>query len=304
MSPGQRLQQQVDGGVARIRRVAAAAVGLAVVAVVPTVLLVAWAAGRWTVGPGPLLLVGVGIVVAVGVAYTLASRWVATVTEASLASAVEADRGLPDGSLRSVLELGHELPAGVSGSLVRRTESLLETQLKDAEPWAGRLGDQAKRRRNRALSWTAGLTLLTVVLGLATPERARAAWTPLLQPVAHLTGPVLPPLRVAPGDTVVDRGSALEIEVEAPLRTAVTLHWRTLGDVPGRERLRVTAGMASGRLDAMVASTDYWVTAEDGAASDTFQVEPREPVRLAAAVPPVASRSSTTNTRSPLVTAS
>lgn len=280
---GDGLAMAVRRAVARTRTQAAVAVLLAVAAVAPAVLLVAWAVGRWPIRSGPLALVGGGGVVAVAVAVVLARRWVLVVDETAVAVAAERAEGLDEGALRGVLELGRGLPVGMSAALFRHEADGLAARLAKTSPagLTGELGRRTRRRRTRMLLATGGLTALVTVLGLALPERARAAWAPLLRPVAHLAAPRLPPLVVAPGDTAVERGAAVAVTVRAPLRDRVTVHWRAVGDVPGGRTLPVADGAARGELGPVEAPTRYWVTALDGAASDTFRIEPRAPLLVA-----------------------
>ncbi len=83
-----------------------------------------------------------------------------------------------------------------------------------------------------------------------------------------------------PGDARVARGSALDVVVRAPKRRWVQLHWRTPGEVPRSRDLDVRGESARGRLAAIDAPTAYWVTAPDGAMSDTFRVTPVDPLML------------------------
>ena len=282
MSAGEALRRAVRRAVVRTRGLAVAGVILAVLAAVPATLLLAWAAGGWTWRSGPIVLLGAGTAIAVALAAGLTRRWVKSVTDHALARSAERAQGLPDGTLRGVLELGRDLPPGVSAALFRRTEVEVAAGL-TASPrgLAGELGRRVRRRSAGTFAGATVLTLLAVAVGLASPDRARAAWAPLLRPVAHLEGPTLPPLTVAPGDTAVDRGAVLAVRVRAPARTAVDVRWQAVGSVPGRETLEVDEGAAGASLGPIEAPTRYWVEAPDGAATDTFRVEPRDPLLVA-----------------------
>lgn len=278
------LEEGVRRAVRRLRIAGVLAVAAAVLAVIPATLLVAWAVGAgWgDRGPGPLLLVVAGLAVSVAVAAILARRWVAAIDDEAVAAAAERARGLPEGSLRGVLELGRSFPAGVSRALFRRTEAELEGRLASvpAPQLAGDLRALAGRRRVRAAAIAGALAVLAGLSGFMAPGRARAAWSPLLRPVAHLTGPALPPLVVRPGNVEVARGSPLDVEVEGAGRDRVVLHWRAAGDVPRRRTLGLAGGRGRGTLGPVEAPLDYWVTAPDGAASEAFRAVPRDPLLL------------------------
>jgi hypothetical protein len=133
-------------------------------------------------------------------------------------------------------------------------------------------------RRTRLLLGLAGVGGVAALLGFVSPDRSRAGWAPLLQPVAHLTPPELGPLGVTPGDAEVPRGGDLEVGITAPERSQVVVRWRAAGDVPKQRTLEVSEGHVSTRLQGIDAPTLYWVMAPDGAVSDTFSIQPVDPL--------------------------
>lgn len=285
MSPaGQRLWSTVAAAHRRVRRDAALAIAGLAAAVVPVVLVIAWVAGGrplWAApSPAPLLLELLGVAAAAGIAAWAARRWLSGLTEARIAAAAEASAGLPDGSVRGLLELRSSLPPGTSAALAAKAEAELARRLAGATPeeLAGEIGVRASRMRSRILVGLAGLTVATLALGFAAPDRTRAGWTPLLNPVGHLTPPPFPPIAVEPGDAEVARGSDLEVRILAPGRTRVSLRWVARGDVPRQVAVRVEGDAATARLAAIDAPTAYWVVAPDGAVSDTFTVTPVDPL--------------------------
>ncbi|MBI4544713.1 MAG: hypothetical protein HY703_05945, partial [Gemmatimonadetes bacterium] len=143
---------------------------------------------------------------------------------------------------------------------------------------AGEVGARARLRRRNALLVLAGLSAVALALGLAGPDRSRAGWAPLLNPVEYLSPAPLPPLAVEPGDAEVPRGGSLDVRVEAPGRLQVTLHWRSAGDVPRQRTLRLESARVATQLAGIDAPLGYWVTAPDGAASATFHVTPLDPL--------------------------
>jgi hypothetical protein len=269
----------------RVRRQAMASVALVALSLAPLVLLVAWvAAGRletWATGPLALLLAGTTL--AVVVVALLVRRWVAPVTDAAIAAAAERRHGMAEGSIRGVLELSRGVPAGASAALYRRTERALAARLEHSSPaeLAGDVGERSRSRGAAVAATTAGLMVLASLAGFAAPDRAREAWTPLLHPVVHLRGAALEPLSVAPGDAAVARGTSLAVEVGAPLRSRVTLDWRSEGNVPGSLELIVAAGVATTSLGPVDAPIEYRVRAPDGATSRWFRVLPIDPLLLA-----------------------
>jgi hypothetical protein len=269
----------------RVRAAAMASVLLVAVAAVPVLLLVGWLVGdRWGFrSAAPLVLVGIVAVAVVALVAVLLRRWVASLTEATVAAAAERRRGLPDGSLRGVMELGRGLPAGVSAALFHRTEREVTKRLEGASPaeLAGDLGERVRGRGMAALAAAGMLALVALVAGFAAPERARAGWAPLLHPVAHLRGPVLPALAVRPGDVEVARGEMLSLVVDAPLRTHVTVEWRVAGGLLQTTRMPVADGLAGAEIGPVDAAMEYRVRAPDGAASRLYTARPVDPLMLA-----------------------
>jgi hypothetical protein len=273
---------RIGRAVRRTRADGAAAAALVVVCVVLSALLVGWWIGGWAPGWGPLLLVVAAAAVAAALVLVLLRRWVGAVTESSVAAAAERRRGLPEGSLRSVLELARALPPGVSAALFRRSEADLAARLADASPseLAGELGERARLRRLAMLGAVLGLGLATTAAGVVTPDRARAGWEPLLRPVAFLRGPVLPPLVVGPGNVDVERGERFEVEVSAPGRSQVTLEWQSVGEVPRTRRIDLADGVGATSVGPVDAVLTYRVRAPDGAASPAFRARPVDPLLL------------------------
>jgi hypothetical protein len=275
----------VRRAVRRVRMEAVASVALVVVAAAPALLLVGWVVGdRWGLrSASPLVLVGTAVILVAGAVAVLARRWVTPVSEASVAAAAERRRGLPDGSLRGVMELGAGLPSGVSGALFRRTEREMEARLEGASPseLAGELGARVRGRGMALLAMAGLLAVMASAAGFAAPERARAGWTPLLHPVAHLRGPVLPALTVRPGDGEVGRGEMVNVEVLAPLRDHVIVEWRVAGGLRQSSRVPVWEGRAAAEIGPVDAAMEYQVRSPDGAASARFTVHPVDPLMLA-----------------------
>jgi len=284
MSPaGQRLRFMVRAAERRVRRDGLVAAASVLGAVLATALLAAWVVSGvrvWAAPSAAPLILEVLALAAAGTTLVLGVRWILSVDERRVAAAAEARRGLPAGSLRGVLELAHGLPAGASGALFRRAESELESKLAGASvvELSGEIGELARMRRKRALLLFLSLAAATTALAFASPERSKAAWSPLLNPVAHLTPAPLPALVIEPGDAEVQRGADLEVRIVAPGRSHVVLHSRSAGDVPRQRVLAVTGERAAGTIAGIDVPMLYWVTAPDGASSDTFRIEPLDPL--------------------------
>lgn len=271
-----------------LRRTAGASAAVAGALVFPALLIFAWllvGQAAWDrPSPWPLVALGAALAAAAGLVTHGIRSWVRPLDANSVAAAAERARGLPDGSVRGALELRDGTPAGTSSALAGLAERRLVERAGVATPreLAGGLADAAGRRLRRLGAAAAVLVLAVSVLGAANPSRARAAWAPLLTPLRALVPPALPALRVSPGDVSVARGDSLAVSVEAVGRRTVTLHWRAQGELPGRARLPLDADRAAGSIGTIEAPTEYWVTAPDGAASDTFRVTPVDPLLLAA----------------------
>jgi hypothetical protein len=268
----------------RARAGAIVAVLAAAASVVPVLLLVAWLVGdSWGLrGLGPLVLVVVGVVAGGSAALILGRRWVRPVTADSVAAAAERRRRLPDGTVRGVLELGRGLAAGTSEALFRRSEREVAARLEgmSRDELSGDVGQRVRTRRLGAASGLGLLGLLTVAAGFGMPDRARAGWAPLLHPVAHLRGPVLPALGVRPGDAEVPRGGWVDVDVAAPLRSEVTVWSRSPGQVPREERVAVADGRAAARVGPVEAPLEYRIRAPDGATTRVFTLRPVDPLLL------------------------
>ena len=266
---------------ARARRVV---VTWAAVAASATLLLAWVVAGPdgWRPGSAaPLVLDAVllSLVVAAAVA---GRRWFRRrLSEPALARSMEASAGLPDGLVRSSLELSRTRPEGVSPALIRRGEEGLLTRLTpDAATLGGRAALEVRTGMRRGVGALAVLAPLLVILLVTMPERTTAAWRGLASPIALLTEPALPPLAVEPGSIEVPRGSPLTVHVRAEGRDAVVVHWQAAGDVERSAEVAVRDAGASHAFPEVRAALRYWVSAPDGARSDVFEVTPLDDLYL------------------------
>ena len=104
------------------------------------------------------------------------------------------------------------------------------------------------------------------------------AWAGLARPFELMAGPTLPALVVTPGTVEVLRGSDVPMEVSAPGRTTVTVHWQAAGDVALEQTIDLDGDRGSFVLRRVTARTDYWVEAPDGAMSPRYELQPVDPL--------------------------
>lgn len=285
-SVGQDVPTVIGAAAAWLRRQLLLAALAAVGALLLSALVVAWllgAARSWTgTGPGPMLLDVAALLGVLALAGLARRRWFREASESRVAAAAEQARGLPAGSVRGVLELAGAVPRGTSAELARDAEHRVAGLLAGArsEELAGDVGRRARVRRRRALGALLGLGGTVAVLALASPERARAGWMPLLSPVRHMSAAALPAILLQPGNARVPRGGTLDVRIEAPGRTRVVLAWRAKGSVRQERVVALQAARGAAAIHGIDAATRYWVEGPDGAVSDTFTVTPREALLL------------------------
>ncbi|NIU73098.1 MAG: hypothetical protein GWN71_05790, partial [Gammaproteobacteria bacterium] len=212
-------------------------------------------------------LIGLGLLVAVVVAVQRAvRRWLGT---RAVAASMDGAAGLPSGTVLSSIELAERLPGGVSQSLANRAQRSVAARLRSGErDLAGSLGAQTRLRLRRGALSLVALAAAVAVL----------AWAGLSRPIGVLSVPELPALVVHPGSVELLRGSPLDVTVEALGRTQVTVSWRSAGQVVTDQRAEVVSGTARATIAAISAPVQYWVTAEDGARSETFEITPVDPL--------------------------
>ncbi len=280
------LRSLIAGARSAVRRDAATAASVAVLTVLPVALLTTWllSFAVSVTHHVPLIVDALAFALAIGLALLLQRRWVKSITERAVARAAETRHGMAEGELQGVLEMSDAAPAGTSNELLRRAERDLAARLSAASPGeiAGGLASMTRARRGRTLAAAGALFAMVALLAFAAPGRSRAAWSPLLRPVATIAASALPPLAVQPGDTSVARGSSVEVVVAASARAAVVLYWRAQGDVLHEESMPVRNAEAAGRITNVDAPVRYWARAADGARTDTFTITPIDPLLVSA----------------------
>jgi hypothetical protein len=206
----------------------------------------------------------------------LAGSWL---RERNVANSIEQEVGMAPGILRGSLELARTLPPGVSSGLAdRAAQDALEHLEGEHGDLAGRMTHEVGRWMRRGGLGFILLMPLIVVLTVVAPGRSLMAWEGLASPFELMAGPTLPGLVVTPGTVEVLRGSDVPMEVSAPGRTTVTVHWQAAGDVALDESIDLDGDRGSFVLRSVTARTDYWVQAPDGAMSPRYELQPVDPL--------------------------
>ena len=199
--------------------------------------------------------------------------------EVSVARAMDHAAHLPAGSVLGSLELSRVLPPGTSGRLRDEALRTVSAHLDGGpEKLAGALGARVQELFRRATRSLFVLTPLIAIGVLLAPDRTLNAWRGMLAPWSVLSEPRLPPLSVTPGTVEVQRGSAVDIEVGAPGRPSVSVHWEMTGQVVQSLRIDLTDGTGSATLPPITASVRYWAQAPDGARTAVHTLTPVDPL--------------------------
>ena len=246
-------------------------------------LALAWVAVApegWRQGTSAPLLIDVLVVGLCASAWLmhrrLAGSWLG---ERNLASSIEQEVGMKPGVLRGSLELARTLPPGVSSGLAdQAAQNALGHLRGEQRDLAGRMTHEVGRWMRRGGLGLIVLMPLVVVLTVVAPGRSLMAWAGLARPFELMARPTLPALVVTPGTVEVPRGTDLLMEVSAPGRTTVTVHWQAAGDVALEEMIDLDGDRGSFMFRSVTARTDYWVQAQDGAMSPRYELQPVDPL--------------------------
>ena len=246
-------------------------------------LALAWVAVApegWRQGTSAPLLIDVLIVGLCASAWLVHRRLTGSwLRERNLASSIEREVGMAPGVLKGSLELAKTLPPGVSSGLAdRAAQNALGYLRGEHRDLAGRMTHEVGRWMRRGGLGLILLMPLVVLLTVMAPGRSLMAWAGLARPFELMARPTLPALVVTPGNVEVLRGSDVPMEVSAPGRTTVTVHWQAAGDVELEELIELDGDRGSFVLRRVTARTDYWVQAPDGAMSPQYQLQPVDPL--------------------------
>ena len=238
MSPAPASVVRIVGGVrAHLLGRARLALGLWLAAAFAGALALAWlvvAPEGWRQGTSAPLLIDV-LVVGMCVSGWLVHRRLAGswLRERNVANSIEQEVGMAPGVLRGSLELARTLPPGVSSGLADQAAQDALGQLGgEHRDLAGRMTREVGRWMRRGGLGLTVLMPLVAVLTVVAPGRSLMAWAGLARPFELMAGPTLPALVVTPGTVEVLQGAPTSpMEVSAPGRTTVTVHWQAAGDV-------------------------------------------------------------------------
>ncbi|MDT8369864.1 MAG: DUF4175 family protein, partial [Longimicrobiales bacterium] len=231
----------------------------------------------------PLLLDLALLGFVVGVGWIGRRVRLARIRERDVSGTLEVTAGLEPGEVQGALELERHLPEGISAGLARRHAARVAARLSGApDALAGALVGELRAWERRSMGALACVALVLLTLALTAPTRSAAAWTGLVRPVALWTGPELPALGVHPGNLEVPRGEDVEVVVTAPLRDEVRIRHQAAGDIAREVVLAVDGdGRASYRFEGVAATIRYTVDAPDGATTESFTIEPVDPLFVA-----------------------
>ena len=284
MSPSVRLGEKVSEVRSRFGKMVAGAIGIWFTVGVSLVFVTAWILAEsnlWSQGSRvPALLDMLVLIGFVGswLCYYRVMRY--RLADNPLAVVMERASGLRPGVLRGSIELGRELPGGVSRLLANEAASrVLGTLGKfSSGRLTGGLGKQIQFWTRRGLNTLMALTLLLVILGVANPSRSSRALGSLSSPLKTMRDPVLARIVVTPGSIEVLRGSDVQVTVQAPGRQSVTLGWQAAGDIARSELLDLLEDRATYVFQGVGATIDYQVHAEDGGESEPYRITPIDPL--------------------------
>ena len=244
------LHQIIAGEHRKMRRLVLCAGAAALLGVAATLLVLAilvLGGGQWITLPAilPMLFWGV-LAIAVGTSAVLfRSRVRQRMSETTIASAVERERGLRVGALRGALEVGDASALGRANA--SRVAHLLGT---GAAPLAPVLRGRFRRGALVGAAAAVAALALLVLAAMARPDGALA----IVHPLAAYEGSLVPALEVhAPG--IVRRGERVSVTVVAVGRRSVDVQHRITGRPMVTTTLRVvhdTARTTIGPLEAAV----------------------------------------------------
>ncbi len=262
----------------RLRKVFA----LWIIAGIMGALILAWLAvtpegwHQGTVIPMSIDLILVGLGVFAWKIYQRANRlWL---REPNLTASMEERSEIAPGVLQGSLELSRALPLGVSSALATQaTEDVLAELTESIPNLAGRLSAESGRWIRHAMIGFVSLVLIFAMLTTTSPSRSLSAWSGLVKPFGLLASPIFPPLEVKPGTADVLRGTDVLIDIKAPGRTTVVVHWKEAGDLALEERIDVIANQAELILKKIDNLTEYWIQTSDGTRSPVYELRPVDP---------------------------
>ncbi len=220
---------------------------------------------RWLrlprVTPWLVWLAVIGLVTAT--IWIIRRRYGRITTNAGVARAVERERALRDGSVRTALEVGE------ASSLGRLGAAMVAAKLEGLN--APVLVPVLRRSLRRAA--LLGAALVVVAVGVLTAAAARSSdgFAAVVHPVRAWRGTLLGELAIEDAPKVVERGDVVTVKVLAPGRSDVSVLQRATGASWRESSLTMTDGSAPLRIGPLDA--DVAVAITDGRAwSDTVNI--------------------------------
>lgn len=220
---------------------------------------------RWLrlprVTPWLVWLAVIGLVA--GTLWLIRRRYGRITTNAGVARAVERERALRDGSIRTALEVGE------ASSLGRLGAAMVAAKLEGLN--APVLVPVLRRSLRRAALMGAGLVVVAVAVLTLAAARSSDGWAAVVHPVRAWRGTLLGNLAIENAPKVVDRGDVVTMKVLAPGRSNVSVLQRATGASWRASPLTMTDGSAPLRIGPLDA--DVAVAITDGRAwSDTVNI--------------------------------
>jgi hypothetical protein len=250
-----------------VRWIAAAGVTTAVCVAATLLALGTWllADARWLQLPRVTpWLVWVAVVGLVGGAlWFIRRRYARVATASGVARAVERERAMRDGSVRTALEVGEESSLGRLGAaMVAATLEGFKSPV---------LVPGLRRSLRRAALIGGGLVVVAVAVLVGAAARSSDGWAAVVHPVRAWRGTLLGGLALEDAPAVVQRGDLVTVRVRAPGRSAVTVMQRATGASWRESALPIEEGSAPLRIGPVDA--DVAVAVTDGRAwSDTINI--------------------------------
>jgi len=184
-------------------------------------------------------------------------------TNAGVARAVERERALRDGSVRTALEVGE------ASSLGRLGAAMVAAKLEGLN--APILVPVLRRSLRRAALMGAALVVVAVGVLTAAAARSSDGFAAVVHPVRAWRGTLLGKLTIEDAPKVVERGDVVTVKALAPGRSDVSVLQRTTGASWRESSLTMTDGSAPLRIGPLDA--DLAVAITDGRAwSDTVNI--------------------------------
>ncbi|MEE9208156.1 MAG: hypothetical protein V3U67_07270 [Gemmatimonadota bacterium] len=266
--------------VAVVGTVAGVAAGLLVLLVLAALLPPAWLTSPRS--PLPMVVLVLGLVM-IGLAGQRVGAQLRHLRSERLAPEIEGASGLLPGELLGGLEL-ERVGRGESQALAdeqrrRVHEAVHGRPVRGLAPQSWSVLMRAARRGSAALG--VAIVAFGFVAG-SQPHRMTGAARVLAAPWLVTFPPPPPAILLSPGDTQVMRGATLLVQVRAPAREVVTLTWQAEGEPPRSINVRVDeqTSEAEGELGPFESRSRYWAEDAAGTSSDTFTVQPRDPLLL------------------------